>query len=135
MLREMVLLAAAALSFFSTPVSAHWIALDSRFGPQTITLDTHTGLEWLDISVSDNLSSREVEQGFRSGGFLEGFRYATGAELCGLTTSFFGVDRCNDVLKSGWIDYTKTTQFIYLFGDRGFDDFGCCARGSGPHRA
>ena len=53
----------------------------------TITLDTETQLEWLDLTATAGLSVNDVLAG--AGGWLEqGWRYATGAEVCSLYARF-----------------------------------------------
>jgi hypothetical protein len=49
------------------------------------TLDTSTGLTWLDLNFSTNRSISDVVINLKSGGQFEGYRYATKSEL----TSFF----------------------------------------------
>lgn len=45
------------------------------------TLDTDTGLEWLDLTASVNRSFFDVSSSFSAGGAFEGYRYATEEEL------------------------------------------------------
>ena len=55
---------------------------DAVFGPGSITLDTESGLEWIDISLTRGLFSKnEMLTQFGAGGAYEGFRYATQDEL------------------------------------------------------
>jgi len=59
-------------------VRAGFISIgDAKFGADSVTLDTETGLEWLDITQSTGLSYSIVMDQFASGGVYEGFRYAT----------------------------------------------------------
>jgi hypothetical protein len=46
-----------------------------------LTRDTSTGLDWLDTTLSANLSYNQVSSQFGPGGLFEGFRYATLAEI------------------------------------------------------
>jgi hypothetical protein len=48
-----------------------------------ITLDTATGLEWLDVAVSANFTFDTIHSQFGPGGLFPGFRYATDVELIG----------------------------------------------------
>ena len=57
------------------------ISLDSEFGPDTITFDTATGLEWLDLTVTYMRSTDWVEAEMAPGGWLHGWRYATRTEF------------------------------------------------------
>ncbi|HEY9068480.1 MAG TPA: PEP-CTERM sorting domain-containing protein [Burkholderiaceae bacterium] len=52
------------------------------------TLDTQTGLEWLDLSASTGLSFAQVSAGFGVGGAFEGYRYATSSEVSHLLGDF-----------------------------------------------
>ena len=54
---------------------------DPYWGTGAITYDAETGLEWLDLSFSTNLSSSYVSNQFGQGGEFEGFRYATHKEV------------------------------------------------------
>jgi len=71
-------LLAAVLSGNAT---ASLVSEDSPFGAGTITLDTNTGLRWLDLTESNGLSHDQVLQGLMAGGTFEGYRLATSAEL------------------------------------------------------
>lgn len=51
------------------------------FGVDSITLDTDTGLKWLDLTFSTNRTVADVSTQFGSGGDFEGFRYATHNEV------------------------------------------------------
>ncbi len=55
-------------------------------GDVLVTRDTDTGLDWLDLTESTNLSFDQVEADM--GGFIsDGWRHATGAEVCALFAS------------------------------------------------
>lgn len=54
---------------------------DPYWGTGAITYDTETGLEWLDLNLSTNLSCLYVSTQFGQGGEFEGFRYATNQEV------------------------------------------------------
>lgn len=54
---------------------------DVAFGAGAITLDTTTGLEWLDLTVSTDLSFNFVSSQFGVGGQFFGFRYAINSEI------------------------------------------------------
>ena len=67
---------------FSSTADASLISLnDSAHGPDSITWDTVTNLEWLDLTLSTDKNYNYVCSQFGVGGEFEGFRYATGAEL------------------------------------------------------
>ncbi len=51
-----------------------------------LTIDTDTGLKWLDINLAVNRSYADVSAQFGPGGDFEGYRHATASELL----TFFG---------------------------------------------
>jgi hypothetical protein len=56
-------------------------------GDGLITYDTDTGLYWLDLTLTTNLSYNEVLNEISEGGSLEGFWYATTADIDTLQVS------------------------------------------------
>lgn len=58
---------------------ASLISLDSSFGANTITYDTVSGLEWLDLAISYNQSYDDVTG--LMGSTYSGFRYASAGEV------------------------------------------------------
>ena len=69
------------LATCSTCQAALISANDATFGPNSITQDTGTGLDWLDINFSDGMSFQAVASQMGAGGTFAGFRHATAAEL------------------------------------------------------
>lgn len=57
---------------------------DTIFGPDSITRDTDTGLEWLDWTVATGLSYEDMISQLGLGGEYYGFRYATLDEAAAL---------------------------------------------------
>lgn len=53
--------------------------------------DTATGLDWLDVTKSVNMSYNYVSSQFGTGGAFEGWRYATGNEFNGLIGAWTGI--------------------------------------------
>lgn len=89
--RELVL---AILAF--TSLSSNAALIDNV----TTTIDTNTGLEWLDLSLTFNTSYDQLAGGFGSY-FASGYTHATQSQLCG----FFGalgdtVTNCNSMSAS-----------------------------------
>jgi hypothetical protein len=87
LLRMMVLVSTIVLiaSNFS---SATLIELDLyNPGDKLITSDTDTGLYWLDLIVTQDFSYNDSLIKMNPGGSLEGFRYATVADVYGLQVS------------------------------------------------
>jgi len=54
---------------------------DSRFGVGSLTIDTSTGLAWLDVPITRGMSFNDVVAQTGPGGPFEGFRYATAEEI------------------------------------------------------
>lgn len=69
-----------ALTIWASPASASLVAVDfeSR-GDALLTLDTSTGLRWLDVGATLDLTGTQVLAGER--GWSDSFRYATTDEL------------------------------------------------------
>jgi len=67
-----------------------------NFGPNSITVDTSTGLGWLNVSKAVGLSYQQVLSETHSGGIFTGFRLATVPEVlhlyssAGLSASAYG---------------------------------------------
>jgi hypothetical protein len=57
---------------------------DPDYGEGAITYDTETGLEWLDFTFTKGMVYEEVSYDFGPGGYLEGFRRPTIAEIIDL---------------------------------------------------
>ena len=58
-----------------------FISMDSSFGTDTITLDSNTGLQWLDVTLSTPYSYDEILVELLGGGTFEGYRLATSDEV------------------------------------------------------
>ena len=83
-----VLLTLAALCTASPVARAGLVALNDPSLPASadgfnITLDTASGLEWLDVAVSSNFTFNTIQGQFAPGGLFPAFRYATDLELTG----------------------------------------------------
>jgi hypothetical protein len=57
---------------------------DSNFGAGSFTIDTSSGLEWLDLSVTLNQSMDSIIANSGIGGRYNGLRYATSQEVAAL---------------------------------------------------
>lgn len=78
------LLAGVLISAAIAPAQGTLISTDDIvFGTGAITLDTVTGLEWLDLTESTDLSFNFVSSQF-GGGQFNRFRYATNSEISSL---------------------------------------------------
>lgn len=107
MIMAMVLLMLLSIQCFAELVSRD----DSLHGPGSITLDTDTGLEWLDVTKTTNLSANFVTSQLVRGGGFEGFRYATIAEL---TTLFAHAGIPQISFGSGTLDPTNYAPVVRL---------------------
>ena len=88
---QKIFVAALLLLFLlPTAVRAAFISQDSSFGPDTVTLDTDTGLEWLDVNLSSGQSFATVSSKFGVGGDFYGYRYATPDEVLTLVNNSWG---------------------------------------------
>lgn len=68
-------------------------ASDPRFGLNSLTIDTSTGLAWLEVSASAGLSYQQVLADTQPGGPFSGYRYATAPEVLSLYGSA-GIPGC-----------------------------------------
>lgn len=78
-----LLLTAIFLCFTLSP-NAYAVLIsndDPVFGSNSITFDTVTDLEWLDLTLSLNRSFSDLTGEFGLGGDFEGFRHASEAEI------------------------------------------------------
>ena len=62
-------------------------ASDPRFGLNSLTIDTGTGLGWLNLAASAGLSYQQVLADTQPGGSFSGFRFATAQEVLTLYAS------------------------------------------------
>tara|TARA_R110002072_G_scaffold63634_10_gene158123 strand:- start:3671 stop:4402 length:732 start_codon:yes stop_codon:yes gene_type:complete len=76
------------LALAASPAQAVLVSQsDVVFGADSVTLDTNTGLKWLDVNISANRSFNDVSGQLGTGGDFQGWRYATGAEVLNLIVS------------------------------------------------
>lgn len=71
------------------------------------TIDTSTGLEWLDLTETSGIAYQDVARELKPGGAFEGYKHAKGEEILNL---FFGFG-----LESGPVNKTHL-RFLDLFG-------------------
>jgi hypothetical protein len=88
---------------------------DPSFGPNSLVLDTNTGLEWLNLRFSQGLSARQVLAQTGPGGKFAGFQYANREQFVTLFTEVFGSS-----FLLGQHDLNATINFATLFGPTGF---------------
>lgn len=103
-----------ALAFSLSINSAHAILIDRG----TVTYDTATNLEWLDLSLTDDLQPGEAVLRYRD----QGWSIATGDQYRTMFDSFF-TDYVDDIPGIGLmtvttdsIQYAQLQEFMNLFG-------------------
>jgi len=70
------------------PATANLIQeTDPNFGPNSLTVDTSSGLAWLNLNASVGLSYQQVLADTQAGGIFGGFRFATDPEILALYAS------------------------------------------------
>jgi hypothetical protein len=88
MIHHTTLAALVLLLLPGLPAKANLMeATDPRFGLNSLTIDTMTGLAWLDLTASAGLSYQQVLADTQPGGIFSGFRFATAPEVLNLYTS------------------------------------------------
>ena len=92
---------------------------DAVFGPDSITIDTATSLEWLDLTTSTNRSYNDISSQFGAGGDFEGWRYATGNDVVGFIANA-GMTLYTRIT----VNYEPAVQLLSLWGITGPYDFG-----------
>ncbi len=71
--------------FFASRANATLLSLnDTEFGAGSFTLDTVTGLQWLDLTQTLNMSMNDVKANMGAGNTYSGLRYATANEVIAL---------------------------------------------------
>lgn len=93
---------------------------DSRFGPGSLTVDTSTGLAWLDVNLTRGLSYSQVVDQTGSGAMFEGFRHATAEEIESLWRSAGIVDI--DVFDASQANIQPALNLIALVGSTSSQD-------------
>lgn len=64
-----------------TTANATLLSIDSGFGTNTLTNDSTSGLDWLDLSITDGFSYSTIESQMGSGLTYDGYRFATYQEV------------------------------------------------------
>ena len=101
------------------PAQAALIATnDPVFGPNSIVLDTSTGLEWLNLTRTRGLSAQQVLAQLGPGGQFASFEYADRDEFVTLFTEVFGTSFLPHPF--GGLDLNTTLNFVNLFGPTSF---------------
>lgn len=92
---------------------AELVERESEFGPTSITYDSLTDLEWLDVTNTTNMSVLDVESEMLEGGIYFGWRYATVEDL---ETLFFVSAGLPDNMYASPEDAPLYQELLRLFG-------------------
>ncbi len=101
--------------------SASLVSENSSFGSNTIVLDTSTGLEWLNLTLTQNLSINQVSSQLGAGQQFDGFRLAFQSELHTLFLDG-GIPTEPLFFSTTAADLTTVTNLISLFGQTFFEN-------------
>jgi hypothetical protein len=100
----------------------------SPFGADTITLDSATGLRWLDLTLSAGLSHTELLQELSPGGTFEGYQLATAAEVAELYVNA-GIDvsapALDEFVPQNYAPIAALAALVGQLGDNGNCGAGC----------
>jgi hypothetical protein len=82
-------------------------------GDELLIQDTETGLEWMNMSLTDGLTASQIRSDY--GGYLSaGFRLATATEVTAVMES--GGLIPDGVIRFGGVGYQSAVNFLDLFG-------------------
>jgi len=120
-LKGLTTILVAGLLFVSQMSQALFISQDSSLGTGSITLDTSTGIEWVDPYLPNTfgtypLSYGEVKTELASGGLLDGFRFATESELSSLLFSSLGYGPLSSQIAPSASDKAAAETLFSFFG-------------------
>ncbi len=86
------------MAIASTSVNAELVSYDwLTEGDGNVTLDTQTGLLWLDLDVTADLSYYQVKFSLENNSSYEGFRFATADEVRALADNIFPEDGSSEL--------------------------------------
>lgn len=117
-------LIAATLLLSITSTQAALVESDwKNTGDALATLDTDTGIEWLDLTQTDYMSINQAEGLTGTGGIFDGWRLPTRAEVTQMMVNAFPSQAASVQGNSGYWDITNATtdneadRFRALFGE------------------
>jgi hypothetical protein len=118
------ILVSSIIGLSSMGANAELISYDYKnAGDDDVTLDSATGIEWLDTSVTKGLSVNEVTSLLET--TLNGWRWATATEVNRVTDSahpYLNVNRIGNVISNNSTTYSGAVkEFNYLFSDLDVD--------------
>ena len=118
------ILIAAMLGFFSLSANAELQSVDLyKSGDGLVTIDTDTGIEWMDLSVVSNQLTYNEKISLLGEDEFKGWRLPTSLEVTSMLRSHF--DGFNHITNSGWVDDSNALSrelrglilnYISLFG-------------------
>ena len=115
------LIVTAAVLASSSSIRADLLqASDAHYGADSITIDTASGLAWLDLPFSSGLSYEQALLATAPGGEFAGFRPATAAEVLSLYSDA-------GIAGTGWVPETSPSlqpilSLIHLVGSTSWQD-------------
>ncbi|HBX5210863.1 TPA: hypothetical protein MH404_29485, partial [Klebsiella pneumoniae] len=125
MFKKLLFVATLVVGLISTQASAAFVATDWKVsGDRLATLDTVTGIEWLDLTESKGMSISLAKQAIGDGGKFQGWRLPTSVEVESLFSRVFTTwgDIFNDdgtpqdkITTNGLTD-SESILFATLFG-------------------
>jgi hypothetical protein len=121
----LVALALPLLLFVPNESKAALIANDlATPGDGLITLDSQTGLQWLDLELTIGLSHNDVTGGLGNSWYADGWRHANASEVCELFDSQIGLptDTC-PTPESFDVDESVVEAFFELMTPAAPDDW------------
>ena len=71
-----LIVAACCCIMSSISLAAPFTTKDSRFGANTLIVDSATGIEWLRLDITNGLSVESMSQSFATGAQFSGFAFA-----------------------------------------------------------
>ncbi|MDH5766608.1 MAG: hypothetical protein OEZ38_11390 [Gammaproteobacteria bacterium] len=122
-MKPLALLSVVTTLFLSVNVDAAIISVGWQANEDNlITQDTDNSLEWLDLTVTANMSYNQVISELGVGGAYEGWRYATSTEVASLWDAFGGDSNYNGWSASNNGIFNEMSLYI---GDLYCEGFGC----------
>lgn len=127
--------AALCLSFASAGACAALISNDlNSTADGLLTLDTDTGLEWLDLSETFNMSVADVQPLISSGGSLDSFRLAQATEVHGLMANAgLPISTSTGTISYSAADLGAADVLTALLGETVGRHYGASYRGARGH--
>lgn len=122
----LLFLLAAAIS----PAQAELVEADYlSYGDGLVTVDTETGLEWLDLTQTYNRAYVDTLEDIKAGGHLEGWRFATEQEVFTLLENTMGITAGARYKPAAYANegserYNEAIEFMTMFGESGINGLG-----------